>query len=205
MRLTRAQSRFVKSNPDAERLLAKALIGLGDGCWLWNGSRSQDGYGTFYFRKKTWKAHRVSYTIFCGEIPDGLCVCHHCDNPPCINPSHLFLGHASANMKDMVRKGRCKSIITSEQNHFKSGSAPNGEKASGHKLSEADAKSIIERAAIGHLTSEIMSDYQVERSTIQRILRGETWSYLPRPSSLPRPAGRYISGRAALAQSVEKK
>lgn len=201
MKLTKTQLRIVKSNTDAARLVAKALIGLDDNCWPWVGNCNENGYGTFYFRGKTWKAHRASYAIFCGEIPSGLFVCHHCDNPPCVNPSHLFLGHANVNMKDMVRKGRAGHLISSDQRHFKTGRAPNGELASGHKLSEADAKDIIRSAASGALTSDIAYHYQIQRSTVQRILRGETWSHLPRPAGLPRTGGRYrTAGRAALEQ-----
>ena len=198
MKLTKAQKIFVNASPDASRLMSK--VSFADECWLWSGSRNAKGYGGMFFRGKVWKAHRVSYTLFCGEIPSGLCVCHHCDTPACVNPSHLFLGHATANMKDMVRKGRAVGI-TSAQDHFRSGRAPFGEASSGHKLSESDAMSIINRAALGELTSSIASQMNVQRSTIQRILRGETWRHLSRPSGLPRKSGRYRNaGRAALEQ-----
>jgi len=179
---------------DAERLMSKVVED--NGCWLWRGDPSK--YGFITFRSKTWRVHRASYTIFCGEIPTGLFVCHHCDRPGCINPKHLFVGDGSANMKDMVAKGRNPALITSDQSHFKDGRAPRGERASGSKIRETDAISIINRAASGELTSSIASAFGVDRSTIQYILRGTTWSYLPRPPGLPRPIGAY--GRSALTQ-----
>ncbi|WIY54104.1 HNH endonuclease [Devosia sp. YIM 151766] len=205
MKLTKAETRIIAKDPDAARLTAKVVF-RGDGCWEWTGAKNAQGYGYLAFRGKTWKAHRVSYTIFCGEIPDGLMVCHHCDNPCCVNPRHLFLGHATVNMKDMVRKGRGKSSITSEQSHFKAGRPPRGEEAGGHKLTEALASEILHAASAGVLTSDLAAKYSLDRSTIQRLLRGETWRHLKRPSGLPRPHGVYnrSAGRSALTQEGER-
>ncbi|MCH8067616.1 MAG: HNH endonuclease [Nanoarchaeota archaeon] len=75
-------------------------------CWEWQARRSPDGYGEVGLNHKRYLAHRVSYSISNGYIPQGMFVCHKCDNPPCVNPDHLFLGTADDNMKDMVSKGR---------------------------------------------------------------------------------------------------
>jgi hypothetical protein len=79
------------------------------GCWIWLGARNNQGYGNFgsqRLRPRHRKAHRISWELAHGAIPPGLCVLHHCDNPPCVNPDHLFLGTKQDNVDDMMRKGR---------------------------------------------------------------------------------------------------
>lgn len=82
------------------------------GCWLWVGASMDNGYGVFYVGHETLMlAHRASWTIRSGiPVPDGLLVCHHCDNPVCVNPDHLFLGTAKDNVIDCVAKGRSKLL-----------------------------------------------------------------------------------------------
>ena len=83
-----------------------------DECWEWNSYKSSGGYGGFYLHNKQMKAHRVSWIIHNGPIPETdsngnrICVCHKCDNPSCVNPNHLFLGTDLDNMKDRDNKGR---------------------------------------------------------------------------------------------------
>lgn len=80
-----------------------------DGCWNWTGAIGAGGYGSFgsgYRIGLPQRAHRASWTIHFGDIPDGIFVCHHCDNPPCVRPSHLFLGTVQDNHADMDAKGR---------------------------------------------------------------------------------------------------
>ncbi len=93
---------------DADRLrfwTKYAESGIED-CWEWLAGRNRRGYGKFKMRRKTRPAHRVAYEMHIGPIPDGILVCHRCDNPGCVNPAHLFLGTAQDNMSDKVAKNR---------------------------------------------------------------------------------------------------
>lgn len=90
---------------DKERFLSR-IRKSESGCWLWTGHRYPNGYGQFYLSGKMVLSHRVSYRMHKGEISRGLCVCHTCDTPNCVNPDHLWIGTRKDNMMDMVWKGR---------------------------------------------------------------------------------------------------
>jgi hypothetical protein len=96
----------------------KVKIGSDDECWPWTQSKTWFGHGRVWFRDKAWVAHRVAWVRSVGEIPDGLLVLHSCDNPPCCNPAHLFLGTNADNTHDMQAKGR---EHWSKRSHCKNG------------------------------------------------------------------------------------
>ncbi|WP_176491733.1 HNH endonuclease [Curtobacterium sp. 'Ferrero'] len=100
-----AFARADDATPLADRLRLHADIGGPDDCWEWQGARNADGYGVTKTELGN-LAHRVSYQVWVGPIPDGYFACHTCDNPPCINPRHLFTGSPADNVHDMIRKGR---------------------------------------------------------------------------------------------------
>lgn len=88
--------------------------GDGTGCWVWTGRRHPFGYGLISRNGKPYNAHRLSYEMHVGPITDGLWVLHRCDNPPCVNPDHLFLGTQSDNMQDCKIKGRTHRTISQD-------------------------------------------------------------------------------------------
>lgn len=109
-----------------EELKARLLkrIELVDGsldtpCWEWQGSKVTGGYGNLTFRCESMYAHRASWVVHKGPIPTDLKICHHCDNRPCINPDHLFVGTQAINLQDMHDKGRGNhrnaALLTNEQ------------------------------------------------------------------------------------------
>jgi len=145
-----------------ERFEEKFVVDEETGCWNWTASlRGSDGYGGFSIGKKRLRANRASWLIYCSEIPDGLCVCHSCDNPLCVNPDHLFLGTQQDNMTDKVNKGR-------QQNS-------KGEQNGRAKLTE---KQIINIINDHRKQKEIAKDYNVCQQHVSLIKKGKSWKHL---------------------------
>lgn len=137
------------------------VIVVPSGCHEWTGCIHR-GYGQFRFRGKTTRAHRVAWIIANGEIPDGLLVCHTCDNRCCVNPNHLFLGTPGDNSRDMTRKGR----------------SAYGEKHSQSKLTESDVNRIRELRKSGETQESIASRYGVARRTIGDVVNNKMWKHM---------------------------
>lgn len=90
-----------------EKLISKVEV-LPSGCWEWRGAKSPKGYGRMSYKGEAQYTHRISYEVHKGPIEEGLCVCHSCDNPICVNPEHLWTGTHLENIQDRDAKGRHK-------------------------------------------------------------------------------------------------
>jgi HNH endonuclease len=88
-----------------ERFWSKVDKSAADGCWIWTAARKPNGYGELVVQQRRWYAHRYSYQLAFGDIPSGMLVCHRCNNKPCVNPSHLYVGTYSQNMLDAFKDG----------------------------------------------------------------------------------------------------
>jgi len=133
-------------------------------CWVWTGNTTTYGYGQLRDNKKHILAHRYSYELHKGPIPDGLCVCHTCDQPACVNPDHLFLGTKAENSADMTRKNRQGRGIT--HSHA--------------KLTEDQVVEIRRRYAMGNVSQpKLASEYNVSRGAITAIILRINWSHVP--------------------------
>lgn len=151
-----------KSRPPTERFWEK-VDKTGD-CWEWTAHKNKQGYGTFH-TEGGYLAHRFSWFLHNGKIPEDLYVCHHCDNPGCVNPDHLFLGTYKDNMQDAVNKGRM---------------ADQRGEANGHsKLTKKQVLAIREEYKTGNITQkELAIKYNVSQVTIWMIVTRRTWRHI---------------------------
>lgn len=134
-----------------------------ENCWLWTGCIGKDGYGKFGHHFRHWRAHRFSWFLVNGPIPEGRHILHRCDNPPCVRPDHLWLGSELDNVRDCMEKGR-------RADAFREVLA---------KLDWKSAEEIRKRYIWRQVTQKMLAaEYGVSRATIGRVVNGEAWTHI---------------------------
>lgn len=132
-----------------------------NGCWLWTKAKRRRGYGQFKVKGKSLLAHRIAWELTYGPIPDGLRTCHHCDQPSCANPEHLWLGTDAENIADRDAKGRANPL--------------SGEQNAQAKLSSSEVKEIRSLYKPGSVKQKDLGEiYKVSNSQISLIVRGKS-------------------------------
>lgn len=144
-----------------ERFETKYWIDTQTDCWIWDGCSLPSGYGMLGMKDTDGKwrpkyAHRISYELFNADIPDGLSVCHRCDNPRCVNPDHLFLGTTEDNAQDMVKKGRSTKGTRNPQ-------------------AKLDYSSVSSIRQDNRTQQQIADSWGVTRGLVGQIKRGVIW------------------------------
>lgn len=133
------------------------------GCWLWTATKNEDGYGQFKLDGQMRRAHKVSYELFVGPIPEGLDVLHKCDNRGCVNPNHLEVGTHGDNMRQMAERGR----------------SAKGEGHGSAKLTEDQVLEIRGRYAAGGVSQRALAaEYGVSHTTIRRVVSNKNWTHI---------------------------
>lgn len=163
----------------AERFWAK--VGKTDGCWEWAGalikSRAKQPlfYGSLRCGKATKYAHRISWEMHNGPIPDGMFVLHRCDNPRCVRPEHLYVGTLSDNMRDRAARGRA-NLSRGDAHHMRRGMAKSGAEHARATLTEAQAAEIRAKhtGSRGDHT-RLAVEYRTNRHTIAKVVAGRSY------------------------------
>lgn len=149
--------------PPAERFWA--MVDKSDSCWLWRGAVNDAGYGRFMWTMgKVLQAHVAALLLVGVKVLAGQIVCHTCDNPPCVNPAHLFVGTQRDNLLDMTSKGRRRHAI--------------GENASSAKLTAVDVVEIRHMYAAGIGYQRIGATFGIHQSTVSAIVSCRTWRHV---------------------------
>jgi hypothetical protein len=161
-----------------ERFWPKVNVRGDDECWPWLAA-TWLGYGHLMVNRKPKKAHRISWELAHGPIPDGLFVCHRCDNPPCVNPAHLFLGTHADNMADAAAKGRTMSGDDHwVRKHPELAWGGRRTTRGACRLVDAQVLEIRRRRANGEGVVPLGQAFGVSHATISDICRRRTWRHL---------------------------
>lgn len=165
-------SHLARLGPLEERFWKLVDIADEDSCWLWLGARDQDGYGLMIGKNTEHRGtHRAAFVFTYGPIPPGLLVCHSCDNRPCCNPNHLFLGTPGDNSRDMASKGRCA---------LQRGTAVNP----WSKLTAVEVES-IRACCMSRIDHKLIArHFNVSVKTIRNIHKRQTWKNIQDPWSV---------------------
>jgi hypothetical protein len=166
--------RVYTSIPVETRLWAKVdKSGGPDSCWAWTGSATK-GYGRITIKKKSVIVTRWVYERDRGKIPPGMCVCHSCDNPACVNPAHLYAGTTQQNSRDMVLRGRarsgavvCPETMSRGEDHWKA------------KMTVAKVIALRAEAAAGDSYSTLAARYGIGTANVGQVVRRENWRHVP--------------------------
>lgn len=173
---------------DPERIFSRIRI-TERGCWEYLRGRSSKGYGVVSVNNKATSTHCLAYELRVGLIPDGMCVLHQCDNPPCINPAHLFLGTRGENNTDRERKGRSDDR--------------RGELNPGHRLTESQVVEIHNRRVSGDSLQAIADAYGITRNYVTSILSGDAWPHVAeRMPRHPNKNTKLTAEQVALIRSI---
>ena len=162
---------MILTQKQIDRFWSKVDIKSEDECWNWTACKINTGYGQFGINYKIYKAHRISWIIHNCDIPEGLLICHTCDNPSCCNPKHLFLGTAKDNTQDMIKKGR---YYTGNHKGLNTG-IKNGNT----KLTEEQVLEIRQKYIPWEYTQKMLADeYGVGITIISYIINNKSWKHI---------------------------
>lgn len=142
-----------------------------DGCWEWTGGHDAYGYGSMGIDGgRTSTVNRVAHELLIGPIPEGMCVCHRCDNRNCVNPAHLFLGSRADNLHDMFAKGRGRGQFTK--------GACQGTANAWARYTEDQIREIRSLVASGVTQVEVARQFGMRQGYVSNIVRRKVWTHI---------------------------
>jgi hypothetical protein len=170
---------------DQERFFAKtkrateARPGMATPCLEWMARRNHKGYGQFRISGKTQQSHRVAWEFANGPVPDGMRVLHRCDNPPCVDEEHFFLGTDADNYSDMVNKGRDRKASGDANGAYTHPeSRPRGEDNGFAKLKATDVLRIFSLRRDGMTLQQIADVVGISNGHTHRVLTRKVWAHV---------------------------